>query len=80
MVVQPGDNIESIATKYNITVERLISDNGLINPFSLVVGQTIVVLSPKKTYTVMQGDTLTSIADSNGISVMQLMRNNPLLL
>lgn len=78
-VVQPGDNIESIALKYGITVERLISDNGMINPYALVVGQTIVILHPSQTYTVQQDDTLATIADNNGISLMQLMRNNPIL-
>lgn len=78
-VVQQGDNIESIANKYDISVERLISDNGLINPYSLVVGQTLVILYPKNTYTVQQGDTLATIANNNGISEMQLIRNNPFL-
>jgi spore germination protein len=78
-IVQPGDNIESIAQKYGITVERLISDNGMINPYALVVGQAIVILYPTQTYTVQQDDTLATIADNNGISLMQLMRNNLLL-
>ncbi|MDF2544433.1 MAG: Peptidoglycan-binding lysin domain protein [Herbinix sp.] len=78
-VVQYGDDIQSIANKYGITVERLISDNGLINPYSLVVGQSIIILYPKSTYTVKQGDTLAIIADNNGISEMQLIRNNPFL-
>lgn len=78
-VIQSGDNIESIANKFGVSVERLISDNGLINPYSLVVGQTLVILYPDKTYTVKPGDTLAAIADSNGISVMQLIRNNPFL-
>jgi spore germination protein len=56
-VVQSGDNIQLIVNKYGITVERLISDNGLINPYSLVVGQTLVILYPKKTYIIKQGDT-----------------------
>jgi len=78
-VVQPGDNIELIANKYGISVERLISDNGLINPYTLVPGQAIVLLNPEKIYTVKSGDTLATIADSNGISIMQLTRNNPFL-
>lgn len=78
-VVQTGDNIESIALKYGITVERLISDNGMINPYALVVGQSIVILYPSQTYTVQQDDTLVEIANNNGISLMQLMRNNPFL-
>ncbi|SFS04044.1 LysM peptidoglycan-binding domain-containing protein [Anaeromicropila populeti] len=78
-VVQPGDTINSIADKYGVSIERLISDNGLINPYTLVVGQTIVILYPKITYIVKQDDTLESIADKNGISIVQLMRNNPYL-
>ncbi|BCN31845.1 LysM peptidoglycan-binding domain-containing protein [Anaeromicropila herbilytica] len=78
-VVQPGDSIELIAKKYSISVERLISDNGLTNPYTLVSGQTIVILYPKKSYTVMPGDTLASIANTNGISIMELTRNNPFL-
>lgn len=78
-VIQQGDDIVSIADKYGITVEKLISDNGLFNPYSLVIGQTIVILYPKESYIIIQGDTLESIAVSNNISLMQLMRNNPFL-
>lgn len=78
-VVQFGDDIESIANRYGISVERLISDNGLTNPHALVVGQALVILYPKETYTVKSGDTLESIAERNEISLMQLLRNNPFL-
>lgn len=78
-IVQQGDSVESIANKYSIPAERLIYDNGLINPYSLVVGQALVILYPKTTYTVQQGDDLANIAENNGISEMQLIRNNPFL-
>jgi spore germination protein len=78
-VVQPGDTIKSIADQYNVTVTRLIQDNGLTNPDNLVTGQTLIVLYPKQTYTVKEGDTLTGIADSFGVTTMQLLRNNPYL-
>lgn len=78
-VIQNGDDIELIANKYGISAERLISDNGLINPYSLVVGQSIVILYPQKTYTVQIGDTLDQIAVNHGISELQLIRNNPFL-
>jgi spore germination protein len=78
-VVQYGDRIEAIADRYGITVEKLISDNGLINPYNLVVGQALVILYPKKTYIVQEGDTLAGIAAANGISEMVLIRNNPFL-
>ncbi|HHX11322.1 MAG TPA: LysM peptidoglycan-binding domain-containing protein [Clostridiales bacterium] len=78
-VVKYGDSIESIANRYGLSIERLISDNGLINPHSLVLGQTLIILKPKKTYTIRPGDTLEGIAERNGISLMQLIRNNPFL-
>lgn len=78
-VVQPGDNIELIANIYGVTIERLISDNGLINPYALVPGQVIIILYPKTNYIVKSSDTLATIADSNGITLMKLMRNNPFL-
>lgn len=78
-VVQDGDTINSIADKFNISVERLIIDNGLINPYLLVIGQALVILYPQKTYVVQPGDNLATIADSNGTSILQLHRNNPFL-
>lgn len=79
-VVQPGDNINTIADKFSVSVTKLIQDNGLVNPYELVTGQCIVIAYPKQTYTVKEGDTLKGIADSFGITMMQLFRNNPQLI
>lgn len=78
-VVQPGDTIESIANKYKVPVNRLIQENGIINPNNLVIGQTIVIAYPSKTYEVKENDTLESIAKEKQITIMQLYRNNPIL-
>lgn len=78
-VVQAGETIESIAENYNVSAERLILENGIFNPNQLVIGQTIVILSPSLTYTVQAGDTLGSIADVFNVSVMHLLRNNAYL-
>jgi spore germination protein len=78
-VVQPGDTIHSIAEIYNVSVQRLIEDNGIQNPDNLVIGQTIVIIFPKDIYVVKEGDTLSEIAKVNEISLMQLLRNNPYL-
>jgi spore germination protein len=78
-VVKQGDTISSIADLYKIPEDRLIMDNGIINPRNLAVGQTIVIIYPDITYTVQEGDTLAGIADKNNTSVMQLLRNNPYL-
>lgn len=79
-VVQQGETISSIAKIYGKETDRLILENGLINPNNLAVGQTIVIVEAKQVYTVMDGDTLQGIAENNGTSVTQLLRNNPYLL
>ena len=76
-VVQTGDNISKIAAQYGVTTEQLIQDNELKTPESLVIGQTIVVLYPDRTYTVKQGDTLLSIANQYNTTVIELLQNNP---
>lgn len=78
-VVQVGDTITSIANKFGVSETRLIQENGIQNPTDLVIGQTIVIAFPQKTYTVKEGDNLADIALNQGISMMQLYRNNPYL-
>ena len=78
-VVQQGETINSIADYYQVPVNRIISENGLENLSSIVPGEAIVITFPETTYIVQDGDTLLGIASNNGISIMQLLRNNPYL-
>lgn len=75
-VVQPGETVTSIANDYGVSSSRLIQENDLNPPFSLVVGETLVILYPEVIYVVVEGDTLESIAAAHGISLMELLRNN----
>lgn len=77
-VVQSGENIYSIAEKYNFPVERLIIDN-VIDPNKLAIGLPIIIAYPLETYIVQEGDSLESIARDKNIPVMQLLRNNNFL-
>ncbi|HCX63181.1 glycosyl hydrolase family 18 protein [Sedimentibacter sp.] len=76
-VVQPGENIFSIAAQYNISPQKIISDNELANPNVLVPGQTLVILTPEQVYTVNPGDTLESIARQFNTTVVELLQYNP---
>jgi spore germination protein len=76
-VVQTGDTVNSIAQKFGVSIEKLISDNGIRIPYQLVVGQTLVITYPEQVYSVKEGDTLASIAEAFDVTVMQLLRNNP---
>ncbi|MFA9375479.1 MAG: LysM peptidoglycan-binding domain-containing protein [Lachnotalea sp.] len=78
-VVQKEETVASIAKLYDVTVDSIILANELIPTLSLVIGQTIVITFPEQTYTVLLGDTLLSIANSHGVSSLQLLRNNPYL-
>ncbi len=77
--VKPGDTVFSIAQKNGTSPSRIIIDNNLTNPGKLVVGQTLVLLYPTKTYTVRGGDTLDTIAKMYGIPLLKLWQNNPAL-
>ena len=78
-VVQAGETIDTIAQEYGKSVESIIQDNELANPYSLAVGQAIVIVYPKEVYTIQEGDTLEGIAIAHNVSLMQLLRNNPYL-
>jgi LysM repeat protein len=41
--VQPGDTLSSIATRYNVSVEDIMTANGLSNPNALSVGQELII-------------------------------------
>lgn len=78
-VVQTGETINTIAEQYKVSAERLILENGIINPNDLVVGQTIVIVQPLISYTIQEGDSLSEIAARYEISLIQIYRNNPFL-
>lgn len=77
-VVQQGDTLMEIATLYNISMSALITSNQILNPNSLVPGQTIVIPIWGSYYFVQPGDTLYSVSKKYDIPVAQLERVNNL--
>lgn len=78
--VQAGDTAFSIADRFGISLQRLISDNSLPPSGQLATGQALLILRPETVHTFSAGDTLFSVAEAYGTSVMQLYRNNPSLI
>ena len=78
-VVQPGENIYSIAQKYNVSPQKIIMDNELTNPNVVVPGQTIVILIPDQVHVVQPGDTLENIAEMYDTTTIELLQNNPFI-
>jgi LysM repeat protein len=92
VVVKEGDTLSEIADRNGISLKRLMQANGLTDPSKLAVGQTLVIpgggrssspgpsraSSGAGSITVKDGDTLSEIADRNGVSLKRLMQANGL--
>lgn len=78
-IVRPGDSVYSIAGRYGVPMSLLIANNGLLSPARLAVGQALVIQIPRETYTVVMGDTVSSIARAHGMTRRELFRLNPAL-
>lgn len=78
-IVKSGDNLYSIARKFNTTVDALMSANGLTSTL-LRVGQRLKIPSTTTgdTYIVQAGDSLYSIAQRYNTTVDNLMELNGL--
>lgn len=83
-VVQRGDTLSSIARRYNISVQTLMSYNGL-NSTTIYVGQQLAIPGSSDpgpvyptVYVVQRGDTLSSIARRFDTTVQALMQVNKL--
>jgi LysM repeat protein len=74
-VVQKGDTFYSIAKRFGVTVEQLMTMNGITDSSKLKVGMKLLIPTG---YVVQKGDTFYSIAKRYGISVDQLLSINGL--
>ncbi len=83
-----NENLEQLAESYGTTLEILQIVNGFGPEIVQGNGETIIMplglreLEPLRTisiYRALPGDTLSSIADRNGVSLALLERDNPVL-
>ena len=79
-VEEKGDTLWNIAQKYNTSVQRIITDNGLFDLKYLVVGQALLILIPEIVHTVKHGDSLYSISKQYGVPIIKLLQRNPNLI
>ncbi len=76
-VVRPGDSLYTIARRYGMDPQKIISDNELPNPDNLVVGQTLVLMTDTIPHTVVRGESLYTIARKYGVTLDELVSANP---
>lgn len=76
-IVQSGDTLSGIATKYGTSYQALANLNGISYPYTIYPNQVLKVNGiTSKTYTVHSGDTLSGIANKLGVSVSYLVSKN----
>jgi LysM repeat protein len=85
VVVKPGETLSEIADRHGISLTRLMQANGITNPNVITAGQTLRLPGSSAaatgstrggSVTVQPGDTLSDIADRQGVSLNQLMQAN----
>ena len=75
VTVSPGDTVYAIAQRFQLSSRDIIDANGLTAPFTLRVGQRLVLPTPE-TYVVKRGDTLRGLARQYNVDVTELARAN----
>ncbi|MFB2539161.1 LysM peptidoglycan-binding domain-containing protein [Acinetobacter sp. c3-l95] len=76
--VKAGESLNSLSSRYKISVSQLADLNNLKANTGLRVGQTIRVPKLTQSYTVKSGDNMIRVARQFGISVAQLAEMNGL--
>jgi LysM repeat protein len=88
VVVKPGETLSEIADRHGVSLTRLMQANGISNPNLVVAGQKLVVPGARSSgaapgsgrstgqVTVQPGETLSEIADRQGVSLTRLMQAN----
>lgn len=75
--VRPGDTVYSIAKKFGVSPQKVLTDNAIKNLEQLVIGQALVIIPNDVRHTVTYGQSLYAIARSYGTTVANLLAANP---
>lgn len=74
--VKPGDTLGRIATENGVSVNDLVSANGITNPNLIFIGQKLTIPGSDEVHTVVFGETLGRIASRYGSTVSKLVAAN----
>ena len=74
--VKSGDTLSEIAQRYKINQINIITDNNLKAPYTLLVGQCLIIDIPSLDYIVKGGDTFSSLSKEFNISIDKIKRKN----
>ncbi len=81
-IVEPGDTLGGIASKYDLSLDDLIRWNNIENPDHIDVGQKIELSGHEpagdQLYVVQPGDTVSAIAEKFGLRWIDIGATNKL--
>ncbi len=76
VTVTSGDTAFSVAQRFNVSLDKLIADNGLPEDGALVVGQSLVILEPDEIYDVQNPQNIESVSQAVMETPKTILRNN----
>ncbi len=78
-IVEKGDNLYSIAMKYNTTVRNILLINGLNENDYIYPGQEILVPNEGVNIYITENETLRDVANKTGLSEQEIVEQNETL-
>lgn len=75
-VVQRGETLWRLSQRYGVTIQQIVTANGLENPNQLPIGMALVIPTSYRMHTVRYGETLWQIASYYGVTVSEIVRAN----
>ena len=75
--VKRGDTLYAVSRKFGVGAGLLAIWNALPAPYTLVPGQSLLILTPSTVYTVREGDTYDTISARTGVAKRKIFANNP---
>lgn len=76
--VKSGDTLFNISKKYGVSLEQIINVNALAQPEKLLIGQSLIIPSPYRSYFVQNGDSIFSIAKYYSVNEQDIIKINSL--
>lgn len=75
-VVNSGDTLWRISGTYGVSIAKIIEANRIVNPNRLVIGQALLIPTPRGTHIVRPGETLWAISQLYGIPLSVIISDN----
>ena len=74
--VKKGDSVSKLSKEFNINQINIITDNNLVAPYTLLIGQTLIIDVDRLNYKVKENDTFQSLEEEYDIPISKIKSIN----